>query len=238
MRRSRAEQCPPPPGRATRRWRPLRRPGRSGRLLSWTQCLFVIFARPFPSPPASLAPADVRAPRARADARASAQPGHAHAHSSRAGGRWRELAHAHARRARARARPPAQAGGEGSVGLTFHIVGRSLWRSDLGVDPALDLGLEALDGWIQAVGERVDETIRLKPGHTFYVWVMDEECFNYKRNMSVLWLYYVSIMYILLPFWVDWLGCVKHFQISSTGIFIMYMLCNLYCELCTYYEYS
>jgi hypothetical protein len=72
------------------------------------------------------------------------------------------------------------------VGLTFHIVGRSKWICDLGVDPALDLGLEALDGWIQAVGERVDETIRLKPGHTFYVWVMDEECFNYKRNMSVL----------------------------------------------------
>ena len=60
--------------------------------------------------------------------------------------------------------------------------------ADLGVDPALDLVLKAFDGWIQAVGEslRVDETIRLKPGHTFYVWVMDEECFNYKRNMSVL----------------------------------------------------
>ena len=55
------------------------------------------------------------------------------------------------------------------MGLTFHIVGRSKWICDLGVDPALDLGLEALDGWIQAVGERVDETIRLKPGHTFYV---------------------------------------------------------------------
>ena len=35
--------------------------------------------------------------------------------------------------------------------------------SDLGVDPALDLVLDALDGWIQAVGERVDETIRVKP---------------------------------------------------------------------------
>ncbi len=73
-----------------------------------------------------------------------------------------------------------------SVGLTFHIVGWSKGTSDLGVDPALDLGLEALDGWIQAVGERVDETIRLKPGHTFYVWVMDELCFNYVRNMSGL----------------------------------------------------
>jgi hypothetical protein len=64
----------------------------------------------------------------------------------------------------------------------------------------------------------------LKPGHTFYVWVMDEECFNYKRNMSVLWLYYVSIMYILLPFWVDWLGCVKHLQFQV----LVYSLCTCY----------
>jgi hypothetical protein len=49
------------------------------------------------------------------------------------------------------------------VGLTFQIVGRSHFRSDLVVDKGLDLVLDALDVRIQIVGERVDKTKRIKP---------------------------------------------------------------------------
>ena len=56
--------------------------------------------------------------------------------------------------------------------------------------------------------------------------------------MIVLCINYVYIITIFELIDLGHVGCVKHLAVSCTGIFIMYMLCNLFCELCMYYEYS